>query len=68
MFKQMGKAGMFGIFVPGTYIIDDIQCYHLSTEILVMHQSQTIRENMFIDFHKIEIVTYRRKEFLSFRL
>ena len=59
MFEQMGKAGMFGMFIPGTYIINDVQCYHLSTEVLVMYQSQTVREDMFIDFHKIEIVTYR---------
>ena len=54
MFKQMGKAGMFGIFVPGTYIIDDVQCHHLSTEILVMHQSQTVIKTVFIYLHVVK--------------
>ena len=53
MFEQMGKASMFGMFVPGTYIINDVQCYHLSTEILVMHQSQTVIKTIFIYLHII---------------
>ncbi len=52
MLEQMGKPGMFGMFVTGSHIVDDVQGNHLRTAVFAVHQPQSVREAMFIYLHK----------------
>ena len=42
VFKQMGKAGVVGMLVASTHIVDDVHSHHLRAGIFVMYQPQTV--------------------------
>lgn len=51
MLEQMGKAGMLGMLVARTDIVNDVQCHHLRAGILVVYQPQAVGETMLIYLH-----------------
>ena len=51
MLEQMGKAGMLGMLVARTDIVNDVQRHHLRAGILVVYQPQAVGETMLIYLH-----------------